>query len=538
MKGTKSLKKLKFPYFLILITLVSALFLGFLACPHAKSEDELLVFVGHDELAPYSFSDDGSPSGYMVDLVRILSVTIGRDIDIRLMPWDACIMQLKAGSADGLIGAPIYKEREKYLDYSIPVAEVEYAIFVEKRNTYVNSLKSLEGTLVGVHEESLIVDTLKKYKNITLIRTKTFRDALKKLENREITAVVAEKNVMLYYIQQEKAKDLKIVGAPVGAVYPYSLAVREGETELLESIDRGIETLKDNETLLKLQRKWFGLRLEQPFPWKMIIFVTAGITGVMFALLVVLWVVSLNATIEAKTQQIKLMSQRMVETDKLAVLGKLAGQIAHELRTPLSIINNSVYLLRKEGRQDKEMFEKRLRILEEKIKLSSNILESILSYSRVKAEVAAEVPIKDVVEEVLKDLEISRSIRKNIEIKDDKPILAYMDFHQLYSVIRNLVLNSLQAMGEEGTLTIKAFLSDNGKTVNIRICDTGKGIADSAKSKVFNLFYSTKITGTGLGLPISKSIIEANKGELFLEESSEKGTCLIIKLPSSESIKK
>jgi signal transduction histidine kinase len=512
--------------------------LGFLACPHVKSEDELFVFVGHDELAPYSFSSNGSPSGYMVDLVRILSVTIGRDIDIKLMPWDECIAQLKAGSADGLIGAPIYREREKYLDYSIPVAEVEYAIFVEKRNTYVNSLKSLEGTLVGVHEESLIIDTLKKNKNITLVQTKTFNEALKKLENREITAVVAEKNVTLYYIQQEKFKDLKIVGVPIGAVYPYSLAVREGDTELLESINRGIETLKDNETLLKLQRKWFGLRLEQPFPWKMVVFATAGITGIMFALLVILWVVSLNATIEVKTQQIKLMSQRMVETDKLAVLGKLAGQIAHELRTPLSIINNSVYLLRKEGRADKEMFEKRLRVLEEKIKLSSNILESILSYSRVKAEVAVDISIRDVVEEVLKDLEIPRGIKKIIEIEDEKPILAYMDFHQLYSVIRNIILNSLQAMGEEGTLTIKAFLSNNGKIVNLLMYDTGKGIAESAKNKVFDLFYSTKITGTGLGLPISKSIIEANQGELFLEETDEKHTCFIIKLPSSESVKK
>ena len=179
------MRKLKFPYFFILITLVSAFFLGFLACPHVKSEDELFVFVGHDELAPYSFFSEGSPSGYMVDLVRILSVTIGKDIDIKLMPWDWCIAELKTGNADGLLGVPVYKEREKYMDYSIPVAEVEYAIFVEKRTTYVNSLKSLEGTLVGVHKESLIIDTLTKNKNITLIQTDTFFEALKKLQNRE-----------------------------------------------------------------------------------------------------------------------------------------------------------------------------------------------------------------------------------------------------------------------------------------------------------------------------------------------------------------
>ncbi|MGB2629949.1 MAG: ATP-binding protein, partial [Candidatus Omnitrophota bacterium] len=283
---------------------------------------------------------------------------------------------------------------------------------------------------------------------------------------------------------------------------------------------------------------WFGLRLIAAFPWKMVIAVTAGITGIMLAFMAILWMVSLNATVKAKTEQIQLMSQKMVEKDKLAVLGKLAGQIAHELRTPLSIINNSVYLLRKEGSDKPDLFEKRLKILEDKIKLSSNILESILSYSRVKAEVASDISIKECIEEVLKDLGTSNEIKKVVDIEKDKPLLVFMDFHQLYSVLRNVVLNAVQAMGEEGTLAITAFASDNDSKVSIRICDTGKGIMESAKNKIFNLFYSTKITGTGLGLPISKSIIEANQGELLLEETSEEGTCFIVKLPSSKLKKK
>ena len=108
-----------------------------------------------------------------------------------------------------------------------------------------------------------------------------------------------------------------------------------------------------------------------------------------------------------------------------------------------------------------------------------------------------------------------------------------MDFHQLYSVIRNLIINGIQAMAGKGKITVHAFLSDNNTTVTVRVCDTGGGIMESAQKKVFSLFYTTKITGTGLGLPISKSIIEANNGELYMEKSSKKGTCFIIKLPLS-----
>ncbi|MEA3489336.1 MAG: transporter substrate-binding domain-containing protein [Candidatus Omnitrophota bacterium] len=503
-----------------------------------RTAKSFFVFAGNSEFAPYSYYTDDNPTGFSVDLLKILSASINKRIYLKLMPWEKCISDLKTGKIDGLIGAPIHEEREAYFDYSLPVAEIDLAIFVETQNRYVNSIKSLEGTVVAVHKESLFIDEFKKYTRIQLLETGSVLEALKKLKNREVTAVIAEKNVALFYIQQGKIEGLKIVGPPVGNVYEYALATRKGETELLKDINRGITLLEDNETLNKLTRKWFGLRLVEPFPWKMVSLVIGGITGIMLLLMASLWVISLNATVKSKTMQIQLMSEKMVEKDKLAVLGKLAGQIAHELRTPLSIINNSVFLLRKEGSKNREIFEKRLRTLEDKIKLSSNILESILSYSRVKAEMATTVSVKECVEEVLKDIGIPEEIERDISFEQEDFLLVFMDFHQLYSVLRNLVLNAVQAMGPEGKLTIKVCPSKDGMTINTRICDSGHGIMNSARNKIFNLFYSTKITGTGLGLPISKSIIEANDGKLLLEDTSEKGTCFIVKLLSVKTLRK
>ena len=226
------------------------------------------------------------------------------------------------------------------------------------------------------------------------------------------------------------------------------------------------------------------------------------------------------------------MNEKMLEKNKLAVLGKLAGQIAHELRTPLSIIHNSVYLLRKEGSANREIFEKRLGLLEEKVKLTSNILESIPSYSRVKAHIAKSISVKNCLEATLKDMELPHGIRPDLKIFDKETLYVFMDFHQLYSVFRNLILNALQAMTEPGTLKIRLSASKDKDRIITTICDTGKGIDDNARKKIFNLFYSSKITGTGLGLPISKSIIEANEGRLYLKETSKEGTCFVVELPS------
>lgn len=505
--------------------------------PGTKRTDNTLIFAGDESFAPYSYyNEKNMPAGFSVDLIKILSSKVysfyGKNIQIKLLPGDDCIKSLEEGNIDGIIGLPAKPEHPDFINYTQPVSEIEFAIFVNSDNTYVNSINSLEGTLVAVHKESHVFPELIKNGKIQVIKTKTVLEALKMLKNKEVTAIIAEKNVALFYIQTNKIRGLKYIGASVGSIYEYCMAVKENNVKLLKDLNLGIESLKENGMLLRLQRKWFGLNVLEPFPWKQAIVILAAVMGSITIILVILWVFSLNATVKAKTRQIQIMSENMVEKHKLAVLGKLAAQIAHELRTPLSIIHNSVFLLRKEGSNDRVLFEKRLDMLEEKIKLTSNILESILSYSRVKADLAKMISVKDCIEETLKDIEIPEGINLELEILDEDLLYVFMDFHQLYSVFRNLVLNSIQAMPYSGTIKIKVSASEDKKTIITKICDTGMGISESTRQKIFNLFYTSKITGTGLGLPISKSIVETNDGKLYLEKTSKKGTCFAIELPS------
>ncbi|MBU1084095.1 MAG: transporter substrate-binding domain-containing protein, partial [Candidatus Omnitrophica bacterium] len=378
---------------------------------------------------------------------------------------------------------------------------------------------------------------LSKNATLRLVKADSALDALKKLKNREVTAIIVERDTALYYIQKYGIEDIKMLEDIIPVSFAYCFALGKGNEKLLTDLNRAIERVTGADTYDMLKRRWFGTAVSRPFPWGTVITIAASISGLLLLLSGALWVFFLNSTIKKKTRQIKEMHLKMVETDKLAVLGKLAGQIAHELRTPLSIIHNSVYLLGKEGGEDKALFEKRLGVLEEKVKLCSNILESILSYSRVKAETVASVSVKECVEEVLHDLNLPKEITTDVSFENEGALTVFMDLRQLYSVLRNLFLNSIQAMNNKGRLEIKVLPSDKGRTVTIRISDTGPGIVESARNKIFNLFYSSNITNTGLGLPISRSIIEANNGELYLGETSHRGSCFIIKLPSSRGKK-
>ncbi|MCK4852038.1 MAG: transporter substrate-binding domain-containing protein [Candidatus Omnitrophica bacterium] len=520
------------------LTFFSVILACFILVSNRASGEISLIFAGDIDYAPYSFESRGIPQGYSIDLIRVLAPVIKKNISIKLMPWEKCLEAIKAGKVDGLIGAQVSRKWEKYMDFSNPICEVEYAIFVEEKTGHVDSIKSLEGTAVGIYAGSYVLDRFEKNPRITLIKTDTMLDALHKLQNREITAVIAEKNAALYYIQRDDLRNLRIIAPIADLIYQYSLSVKKGEHALLNDINLGLRILEENRALQRLNRRWFGTYLIKPFRWQTVFAMTAKITGVLLALLILLWVVSLKATIKLKTQQIQRMSSKIIEKEKLAVLGIMAGQIAHELQNPLGTMKNSIYLLRNESSADSKLFLKRLDMLDDKIKLTSNILKSILSYSRVRIEAPSEISAQECLDEVLKDLEIPEGIEVKVVRDRSVPLLVYMDFHQLYSILRNLILNAVQAMYDTGSLVITLFLSDHSHKVNARICDTGPGIMDAAKKSIFDLFYSTKISGTGLGLSISKSIAEANRGMLRLEKTSKKGTCFVLTLPSAKFIKK
>ena len=157
--------KLRINKYILLFSVVLALFL-FPLSANPQMDRRTLHFCGDSQFAPYSFlSEENDAEGYSVDLTKVLSATIDRDISIHLMSLDKCISEIKNGKIDGLIGIPKLKALDRYLDYSIQTAKIEYAIFVESRNTYVNSIKSLAGTVVGVQKLSPIIEDLMSYEN-------------------------------------------------------------------------------------------------------------------------------------------------------------------------------------------------------------------------------------------------------------------------------------------------------------------------------------------------------------------------------------
>ncbi len=228
---------------------------------------------------------------------------------------------------------------------------------------------------------------------------------------------------------------------------------------------------------------------------------------------------------------LKKAEERLALAERLSSLGELTAGVAHELRNPLTGIKiNTQILSRKKDLP--EMEKKLLSSTQEGIEKIQKIVDDMLHFAKPKASHFKEEEINEVVEESLAILQTKLkkgNITSVFEGGRGLPRLR-IDIHQIQQVLINLMLNSIQAMGKGGTLTMRTFLENEGG-VGVELRDTGVGIPKSHLKKIFDPFFTTKSEGTGLGLSISLKILEKHGASIDVHSEEGKGSTFTIHFP-------
>lgn len=214
-------------------------------------------------------------------------------------------------------------------------------------------------------------------------------------------------------------------------------------------------------------------------------------------------------------------------SERLTVIGMMAGVIAHEFRNQLGVMRNAAYFLKMRIATRDEKVIRHLEILDEQVSETERIIENILTFSRTKEPQLQRVDCLELLKAVLDKVKIPQGIKVDMAIERLPPL--EIDPLQFGIVFSNIILNSLQAMGNSGALHIGGTKADN--YVILIFKDSGEGIGNEDKKRIFEPFFSTKPRGTGLGLATAKIIIEKHRGSVNLESEYGKGTAVIIKLP-------
>lgn len=224
----------------------------------------------------------------------------------------------------------------------------------------------------------------------------------------------------------------------------------------------------------------------------------------------------------------KYLETQTARADRLSAVGELASGIAHEIRNPMGIIKTISQTLQEE--EDRDSIVEGLAIIVKEIDRANKVIQTLLNFARPDSNRIEEVNINELIDEVL--LIINKyALNKRIQISFDydKDLIIMGDKEKLKQVFINVILNSIQSMGDGGTVSINTEVSDSG--VNISFKDTGAGITKENLSKIFNPFFTTKEQGTGLGLAVSNRIIQDHNGYITIDSIVNKGTLVVIYLP-------
>jgi PAS domain S-box-containing protein len=227
-------------------------------------------------------------------------------------------------------------------------------------------------------------------------------------------------------------------------------------------------------------------------------------------------------------------------TEKLAVAGRLAASIAHEINNPLEAVTNLVFLARTTGAANARG-EKLLTAAEEELKRAAHLTKQTLGFYRDRT-LPSRFNITEVIEDVL-SLYAGRIEARCITVKKDydNPGQMHGMIGELRQAISNLVANAVDAMsGSGGTLHIRVrrtMHSRNGSALKITIADTGTGIPVELQKRIFEPFFTTKLeTGTGLGLWLTKNIVKNHRGTIRLSSSNagKTGTVFLLTIPQGD----
>ena len=233
-----------------------------------------------------------------------------------------------------------------------------------------------------------------------------------------------------------------------------------------------------------------------------------------------------------RTMELRNAHEKLLAAERLATLGKVAGSISHELRNPLAVIDSSAYYLKSSIKSPNQRTIKHIERIIMQVKHSTAIIESLLDLTGISAPNKEKLDLVDLLETIVSRVMIPKTI--DICKKMEERIFVPGDFRQLEMVIGNLIKNAVDAMDNQGVLTLSAQTSENGKFAEIAIKDTGSGILPEHISEIFKPLFSTKAQGIGFGLSICHQIVDKHGGFIDVTSEPGKGSSFIVKLPVYE----
>jgi two-component system NtrC family sensor kinase len=243
----------------------------------------------------------------------------------------------------------------------------------------------------------------------------------------------------------------------------------------------------------------------------------------------------LATAFNATTRKLAHAHRQLVESEKLASVGRLAAGVAHEINNPLTGILTYAEAMREELDPGPSQRRADLDAIIGEAQRCRDIVHRLLDFARQRPVAMVAANLTELVERVTRLLERQPPFQKVAiahRLASDLPQVR-IDTNQMHQVVVNLLLNAAESMPQGGVITVSTRLAANGAQVVLAVSDTGTGIPPEVRTRLFEPFFTTKPRGTGLGLAVAWGIVQRHGGSLSFESDAGRGTTFTVELPRS-----
>jgi signal transduction histidine kinase/CheY-like chemotaxis protein len=507
---------------------------------------------------PFEYIDGtGKATGFNVEIARSIAKKMGMEMDVELTTRSTARDRLASGELDAVGGMYVTAERERFFDFTLPHFTVSYGIFVRKESR-IDSPADLGGKRIAVQKGDIGEEYLEGLQlGARLIIVEDWKDVFGAVVRGEADCAVAGMLQGRLAIRDRAYRIVRLVGTPLFKA-EYCIAVRDGNSELLAAFNEGLGILRASGEYDTIYRRWSGDLAREP--------VEAGVVGILSAIAAItltlglsmaLWSISLSSRLKLATRQLESESRHraevqsqlnttLAESEKIQsearrVTGEESAFVAYinqELRTPLQGILGATELLEKTTLDEGQS--RTLSMARSSAMRLNRIVSDLLDAVGGEAGSLRIEPVEFSFGEFSTWME--SSLRPYAEERgltfrfmtegDERRITA--DRNRLTQVIVNLGSNAIKYT-DRGEVELILRLDEH--TLRVSVKDTGPGISEDAKSRLFHPYYKTKPEGInlsgglGLGLSIVKSIVDAMGGQVSYETHPGMGTHFEVMLP-------
>lgn len=510
----------------------------------------------------------GRLTGFGADLSKAVIRAVGGTVVHRHSGiWPEVVGSLMDGHADFIHDTGYNAERAKVMDFTQPILSMPERIFVRADEFGAASLDALKGRPIACVQNHITHHYLKKQPGIQCRLFRTPEEALFALVNGSVEAFPYPRQIMLALAQKLKVlADIKEVGEPL-RVLNWHMVVRKGDQEMLALLERGISTVRNTGEYDQLYEKWFGRDFFGGYSEgevvRMMAFAVVGsvLTGGLVVLLIYTRRLrraraevraanlALEQRVKERTRELRGEVAERIRAEKNAALANKAksdflSSMSHELRTPMNAILGFAQLLLYSSKmplQDKqrEYLELILKSGRYLLELINEVLElSKIESGRVSVSMES-IDMQMLLNECLPLIEVrarEAGVRVDNLTAQRRLPKVYADRTRLKQVLLNILSNAVKYNRENGFVSLDAMEAASGK-LRIAISDGGIGIPEDMRDQIFKPFSrlvdssDSNVEGTGIGLAITRRLVEMMNGHVDFESSEGEGTTFWVEMP-------